>query len=256
MKTIFFILAITSSVIAQRPSAQKNRDMLFDFRKEPPASAVKIPAATQRTVLTKVFRRYLTNQDKCKSDFAGSSSDDYLAAARKAGMMVPSITDMITGSFTAAGQTQTAYLISVSECNASHADNFGTTRLAIFSGPQFVADVDTDFMSFIVRKIDLDGNGIDELLMNSSYMGQGNLTEMATLASFENGRRHVLNDFGSVVEDSCAAAMPGSNSKAAVIYTSAFAPGLKPTFTQENYVASCRNPRRWKLFSKGKMQEQ
>ena len=255
MKTIFFILAITSSVIAQRPSAQKG-ELLFDFRKERPASAVKISAATQRSVLTKVFRRYLTDQDKCRSDFAGSNSDDYLAAARKAGQMVPSISEVITGSFTAAGQTQTAYVIFVSECNASHADNFGTTRLAIFSGQQLIADVDTDFMSFIVRKTDLDGDGIDELLMNSSYMGQGNLTEMATLASFENGRRRVLNDFGSVVEDSCAAATRDSNSKAAVIYTSAFAPGLKPTFTQENYVASCRNPRRWKLFSKGKMQEQ
>ena len=256
MKTIVFVLAITSSVFAQRTAAPpKTRDVLFDFRKERPASAVKIPAATQRMVLTKVFRRYLTDQDKCRSDFTGSNAQDYLAAARKAGMIVPSILDVVTGSFTAAGQTQTAYLISVSECNASHADNFGTNRLAIFSGQQLVADVDTDFMSFIVRKIDLDGNGIDELLMNSSYMGQGNLTEMATLASFENGRRHVLNDFGSVVEDGCASEAPGSDSRAAVLYTSAFAPGLKPTITQENYVASCKNPRRWRLLSKGKMQQ-
>jgi hypothetical protein len=254
MKTIFLVLAIASSAFAQRP-AQNKGELLFDFRKDRPANAVKISAATQRLVLSKVFRRYLTDQDKCRPDFPGSNAQDYLAAARKAGMIVPSISDVITGSFTAAGQTQTAYLISVSECNASHADNFGTTRLAIFSGQQLVADVDTDFMAAIVRKTDLDGNGIDELLMNSSYMGQGNLTEMATLASFENGRRRVLNDFGSVVEDSCASEMPGSDSKAAVLYTSAFAPGLKPTITQENYVASCKNPRRWRLLSKGKMQE-
>ena len=254
MKTIFLILAIASSVFAQRPAPPKTRDVLFDFRKERTASPVKIPAATQRAVLTKVFRRYLTNQDKCRPDFAGSNAEDYLAAARKAGMIVPAIDDVVTGSFTAAGQQQTAYLISVAECNASHADNFGTTRLAIFSGQQLVADVDTDFMSSIVRKTDLDGNGIDELLMHSSYMGQGNLTEMAVLASFENGRRRVLNDFGSVVEDSCAAEMQGSNSKAAVLYTSAFAPGLKPTITQENYVAGCKPPQRWRLLSKGKMQ--
>lgn len=254
MKIIFLLLAIAAPVFAQRPAAQNNREVLFDFRKDRPANAVKIPAATQRLVLTKVFRRYLTDQDKCRSEFPGSNAQDYLAAARKAGMMVPSITDVVTGSFTAAGQTQTAYLISVSECNASHADNFGTSRLAIFSGQQLVADVDTDFMSFIVRKTDLDGNGIDELLMNSSYMGQGNLTEMATLATFENGRRRVLNDFGSVVEDGCASEAPGSDSRASVLYTSGFAPGLKPTITQENYVASCKNPRRWRLLSKGKMQ--
>ena len=254
MKTIFFILAITSSVVAQRPSAQKG-ELLFDFRKESPASEVRISAATQRNVLSKVFRRYLTDQDKCNSDFAGSDSNDYLAAARKAGQIVPTIIDMTTGSFTAKGQTQTAYVISVSECNASHADNFGTKRIAIFSGPQLVADMDADFMGTIVRKTDLDGNGIDELLMVSNDIAQGTVTEMATLASFENGRRHVMHDFGTVVLDSCESLAPGSDSKAAVLYTGAFAPGLKPTLTQENYVAGCRNPRRWKFVSKGKMPE-
>jgi hypothetical protein len=255
MKTIFFILAITSSVIAQRPAAQNTRELLFDFRKDRPANAFRISAATQRNVLSKVFRRYLTDQDKCRSDFAGRDSNDYLAAARKAGQIVPSIIDMTTGSFTATRQTQTAYVISVSECNASHADNFGTKRIAIFSGPQLVAEMDADFMSFIVRKTDLDGNGIDELLMVSSDMSQGTITEMATLASFENGRRRVIHDFGTVVLDSCASEAPGSDSKAAVLYTSAFAPGLKPTLTQENYAARCRNPRRWRLVSKGKMPE-
>ena len=255
MKTIFFILAIASSVIAQRPSAQKTRELLFDFRKDSPANEVRIPAATQRSVLTKVFRRYLTDQDKCRSDFAGSDSNDYLAAARKAGQIVPAIFDVTTGSFTAPGQTQTAYVISVSECNASHADNFGTKRIAIFSGQQLVADVDADFMGSIVRKTDLDGNGIDELLMVSYDIAQGNVTQMATLASFENGKRHVIHDFGTVVLDSCASLSPGSDSKAAVLYTGAFTPGLKPTITQENYVAGCRNPKRWKLVSRGKMPE-
>jgi len=253
MKTIFFILAITTSVIAQRPAAQSNRELLFDFRKDRPSNAVKISAATQRNVLSKVFRRYLTDQDKCRSDFAGSDSNDYLAAARKAGQIVPSIIAMTTGSFTAAGQAQTAYVISVSECNASHADNFGTKRIAIFSGPQLVADMDADFMADIVRKTDLDGNGIDELLMVSGDMAQGTITEMATLASFENGRRRVIHDFATVYLDSCASEAPGSDAKAAVLYTSAFAPGLKPTFTQENYIASCRNPRRWRLL-RGKLE--
>jgi hypothetical protein len=162
---------------------------------------------------------------------------------------------MTTGSFTAAGQTQTAYVISVSECNASHADNFGTKRIAIFSGPQLVADFDADFMSAIVRKTDLDGNGIDELLMISADMSQGVVTEMATLASFENGRRRVIADFATVVLDSCASEAPGSDSKAAVLYTSAFAPGIKQTYSQENFVAGCRNTRRWILLSSGMMQE-
>src|ERR1043166_2333043 len=248
MKTILLVLAIASCAMAQRPAAPKTRDLLFDFRKDQPASTFRMSVAQQRAVLSKVFRRYLTDQDKCKSDFTGSDSTDYLAAARKAGQIVSAISDTATGSFTATGQTQTAYVISVSECNASHADYFGTKRIAIFSGSQLVADVDADFMSTIVRKTDLDGNGIDELLMVSGDMAQGTITQMATLAKFENGRRRGIHDFGTVVLASCASEAPGSDSRAAVLYTSAFAPGLKPTFTQENFIASCRKPRRWRVL--------
>jgi hypothetical protein len=161
---------------------------------------------------------------------------------------------MVTGSFTAAGQTQTLYVISVSECNASHADNFGTKRVAIFSGQQLVADVDSDFMVTILKKTDLNSDGIDELLMVSGDMAQGTLTEMAVLVSFQNGRRRVIQDFGTVVEDSCGAAMPDSTSDASVLYISDVVPGNMPKLTQENYTASCRRTKRWRLVSKGKKQ--
>jgi len=250
---MIFLLIFVSLIVSQTPK-RDGRQLLIDFRPNQNSSPVKIAPATQRTVLSKVFRRYLTDANQCKSGFDASSGADPLAAARKAGQMVPSIVDMETGSFTATGQTQTAYVIDVSECNASHADNFGTKRVAIFSGQQLVADVDSDFMSEIVRKTDLNGDGIDELLMISSYMGQGTLTEMATLVNFQNGRRSVLQDLGTVVEDSCASGSPGSTSKASVLYTPAFAPGLMPKLIQENYVASCRTTKRWRFVSTGTMQ--
>ena len=83
-----------------------------------------------------------------------------------------------------------------------------------------VADVDADFASNIVRKTDLNSDGINELLMTTGDMAQGTLTEMATLVSFQNGRRRVVQDFGSVVEDSCASEMPGATSDASVLYIS------------------------------------
>ncbi len=249
---MIFLLIFVSLIVGQAPR-RDGRQLLIDFRPNQNSSPVKIAPATQRTVLSKVFRKYLTDPNQCKSGFDASGSDP-LAAARRAGQMVPSIVGMATGSFTTAGQTQTAYVIDVSECNASHADNFGTKRVAIFSGQQLVADIDADFMSEIVRKTDLNGDGIDELLMISGYMGQGTLTEMATLVSFQNGRRSVLQDFGTVVEDSCASGSPGSTSKASVLYTPAFAPGLMPKLIQENYVASCRNVKRWRFVSTGMMQ--
>jgi hypothetical protein len=252
MKTIIFVLAIFSLAVAQKPALQKDRQVLFDFRPNYDTAPGKIAPATERMVLSKVFRKYLTDAHRCSSQFDAGTDAEPLAAARKAGQIVPSIVDIETGSFTAAGQSQTLYLISVSECNASHADNFGTQRVAIFSGQQLVADVDADSKSDVVRKTDLDSDGIDELLMTSSYMGQGTLVEMATLASFQDGRRRVIEDFGTVVEDSCASGFPGSKTEASVLYISDVVPGNMPKLTQENYGASCRNTKRWRLVSKGK----
>src|ERR1041385_9212243 len=164
---IIFLLLVASLTFAQKPTLQKDRQILLDFRKDRTAAQPKIPAATQRMVLSKLFRRYLADSNKCNSDLAGTDSSDYLAAARKAGQIVPSIVATTTGSFTAPGQSQTLYVISVSECNASHADMFGTKRVAIFSGQQLVADVDVDFKDSIEAKTDLNSDGIDELLMST-----------------------------------------------------------------------------------------
>jgi len=245
---VSILLALSLSVYGQRTAATKQ--ILHDFRGDSAATATKIPAATQRLVLSKVFRKYLTDGNKCNPRFEGD-----LAAARNAGQIAPSIIDSTTGSFTATGQTQTAYVISVAECNASHADNFGSDRLAIFSGQQLVANIDLDFKSSIVRKTDLDGDGIDELLMTSGYMNQGTLTESAALLSFQDGKLQVIADFETVTEDSCASGFPGSTARASVISIVAAAPGKMPRLQQDNYTAGCNKTKRWKFVSTGKMEQ-
>ncbi|PYS67453.1 MAG: hypothetical protein DMF69_22980 [Acidobacteria bacterium] len=242
------ILALSISVYGQRTAPPKQ--ILHDFRVDSSTSPTKIPSATQRLVLAKVFRKYLTDANKCNPRFEGD-----LAAARNAGQIAPSVIDSTTGSFTATGQTQTAYVISVAECNASHADNFGSDRLAIFNGQQLVANIDLDFKSSIVRKTDLDGDGIDELLMTSGYMNQGTLTESAALLSFQNGKMQVVADFETVTEDSCASGFPGSTAQASVISIVAAMPGKMPKLQQDNYAAGCSKTKRWKFVSKGKMEQ-
>ena len=255
MRTLvpLLLLVVFTTVIAQRPATPKQ--VLVDFRQDRTTTPSKITPATQKFVLSKVFRRYLTDDHKCNPNFAGNGVDDYLKAARNAGQIVPAIVDSVNGSFTASGQAQTLYVISVSECNASHADNFGTKRVAIFSGQQLIADVDVDFRSSIVKKLDLNLDGIDELLMTSGDMAQGTLIEMASLLSFENGRVHVVEDFGTVTEDSCASGFPGSSAKGSVIWFAPVPLGQMPKLKQDNYESPCRNVKRWRLISTGKMQE-
>ena len=255
-KTILILLVMVSPIVAvaQKPPLQTGRQTLVDFRKERHIPPPKISAATQRMVLSKMFRRYLNDQSQCNQNFNAGNNSDYLAAARRAGEIVPSIFNLATGSFTAAGQQQTMYLVSVSECNASHADAFGTKRVAIFNGQQLVADLDVNFKDNIELKTDLNGDGIDELLLTSVDTHQGVVEQMATLVNFQNRRVQVVYDFGLIVEDSCASLMPGSASKASVLYATAGLPGAMPTFAVENYQAGCNKNRRWRLISRGKMQ--
>jgi hypothetical protein len=236
-------------------SPQKPRQVLADFRQDQTSAPPKISLAAQQAVLSKVFRRYLSDESRCNRRFDASSSSDPLAAARTAGQIVPLIAEMVTGSFTAPGQTQTAYVIFVKECNASHADNFGSKRVAIFSGQQLIANVDADSRGSIVRKTDLNGDGVDELLMASSYMGQGTLTEMAALVEFRNGRLRIIEDFGAVNDDSCASGSPGSTATASVISILDAEPGKMPKLRMDNYVSNCRNVKRWRFVSTGKRQD-
>ena len=68
MKLILFLLLALSTVLAQR-----QRSVLYDFRKDNLSPEQKITPATQRDVLAKVFRRYLTDPKKCISGAIASS---------------------------------------------------------------------------------------------------------------------------------------------------------------------------------------
>lgn len=262
MKTIhamlFMLVFASTELVAQRqtpPPPKTQKQIIFDFRVERTSAPPTISLATQRNVLSKVFRKYLNDENKCNPQFDASSDTDPLKAARNAGQIVPAIVDMATGSFTAPGRQEIAYVISVGECNASHADNFGTKRVAIFAGQQHIADVDADFKSSVARKTDLDGDGIDELLLTSGDMHQGILTETAALVGFQNGRVRMIEDFGMVTEDSCASLIRGSASKASVVSIADVAPGKMPRLQIDNYQASCRHTKRWRFLSSGKMQD-
>jgi hypothetical protein len=254
MNIIPLLVSLSLTVLAaQSVALQKQKQVLVDFRLTRTDPPLKIPAATERAVLSKLFRRYLTDEARCSADFDTSNASDTLKAARDAGQIVPSIIDMTTGSFTASGQTQTAYVIFVSECNAPHALNFGSKRIAIFSGQQLVADIDLDFKMNIVRKTDLNSDGIDELLMTGGDMNQGTITEVAALLSFQNRRLRVIEDFSTVHENSCATGIQGSSVKASVISISDVVPGQMPKLRVENYESGCRKVKRWRFLSTGLM---
>ena len=234
--------------------AQASRPKLFDFREASRNKPPAITSAQSRKVLAAVFPKYLTDARFCRADVDASGAEDYLAAMRKAGQIVPEVVDSAVGSYTAPRQQETAYIIWVGECNASHADNFGSKRLAIFAGNKLVLNQDVDFKGSILKKTDLDINGVDELLLSGGDMNQGIVVETAALYEVRNRKLVTIQDFQKVSEDSCATLMRGSSVEASVIFLGSERLGEKPTLQIENYRSGCGRTKRWKLFSKGPMQ--
>ncbi|MDQ3472161.1 MAG: hypothetical protein M3447_00340 [Acidobacteriota bacterium] len=252
MKTLLSIALISLCACIQ-VTGQSNRETLFDFRTQTRNNPPRITAATSKKVLDAVFRKYLSDARFCREDVEMVGAEDYLGTMRQIGQIVPSIMDLATGSFTAAGENQIAYVVSVGECNASHADNFGSKRLAIFSGNKLVLNVDLDFKSGILKKTDVDANGIDELLLLGGDMNQGILIETAALVEVRNRKLAVVQDFQKVFEDSCASLIRGSGIEASVIFLGPARSGQMPAFQVENYRSGCGRTKRWRLMSKGIM---
>ena len=194
MKTLVLIALISISTCVQ-VAAQSKRSALFDFRTRTRNNPPRITAATSKKVLDALFPKYLSEPRYCKADVETSGAEDYLAAMRKAGQVVPSILDQASGAFTAPGENQIAYVISVGECEASHADNFGSKRLAIFSGNKLVLNEDLNFKSGILKTIDLDANGINELLLLGGDMHQGILVGVGFSSPFRRLLPQPLNEF-------------------------------------------------------------
>jgi hypothetical protein len=259
---VLAIAAVTSFAAWQtrgRPgggsSNQGRQQVLYDFRKQMGGGSPKLAPATERSVLSAVFSSYLKSANDCK-EVETPVNDDYLAAARKAGQIVPGVVSMATGSFTAAGQKETAYIISVDECNASHADNYGTKRLVVFSGQKLVADVDTDFKREILRTFDLNGDGVNELLLSGGDMNQGITVGVAALVELHDGKLRVIKDFEKTEENSCESGFSDSNAMASVISYNPAAKGKMPDFHVDNYRAKClpdSQLARWQFLSSGPM---
>jgi serine/threonine protein kinase len=220
------------------------KEVLYDFRQQDDSNSSeaeqnKFSPELARKVLPAVFKSYLTNEDQC-SDFEGNTSNpEGLREARAAGYIVPAIVDVATGSFTAPGLQQTAYLITVGECGAPHVVNWGTKRLAVFTGQTLVLNVDVQDHTAILGTYDLNKDGIDELLLTGGYMQSGLMSEWGALISVQDARLQFVKKFNSVRDNSCSSMEPKSGTGAAVIYYTRGAGAVGPEFRIDNYQAKC-----------------
>jgi hypothetical protein len=160
------------------------------------------------------------------------SPEQILAGARAAGDFVPWVFEVADGSFTERGEHQRLYLLTVGECGASYADNFGSEMLAVFQGDAVVARSVIYGGSSILGVFDLDGDGQNEFVLTDGFTNQGNTVEAARLARFDHGKLVDVKHFGQVMDDSCASGFPGSKLTYSVIHALVRA-GKPPEFKVE-----------------------
>ena len=125
----------------------------------------------------------------------------------------PLIRSAAEGVFTGAGARQIAYLIQPNNTGeALDADAAPGANLVIFEGARMVANVAVGGNKFIrrvnhyasiLRLSDLDGDGINELLLGASYLNRGINLSWARLVEVREGKLKLIRDFGVIDEDTC-----------------------------------------------------
>ena len=169
-------------------------------------------SASEEASVRAVYENYLVS-DECQADprhldlnGVGSAQDG------------SSITDVVTGSFSAAGRQQKLVLLFVGHCgvSGSHAENWGQRLLILLENGK-VALARIDRASSWLRPVDLEGDGRTELLIGGGWAGAGGGNSWLSLLSLADSRLNTLADFDQVDSDSCSFP-PGEHWESKILY--------------------------------------
>jgi hypothetical protein len=219
------------------PAQQVAKGVLHDFRIDGKQGRIQygseVSLEIQRQVLSSLFPKYLIVVNGCKgAEDQQPITDASLATKRQRGQMVPVIEEFARGSFTGLGRRQMAYFIKVGECFAETRTYWGTYRLAVFEGPHLIASLEPA-ANVLEAAADVNGDGIDELLLGAIGSGTGDVMASARLVSLRGGKLHMMKAFDSVYDNPCGFDGHMSVTASVITYTPA---GL----LTERYEAPCK----------------
>ena len=204
--------------------------VLYDFRNYVPVKP-KLAPGEERRLLSRLFPKYLKGKQRCDESAEFTKSEEDV----EAGQFRPEVESVARGAFTKAGLQESAYLIGMWEC---HVARFWTYRLVVLSENKIVFNQEAP--ADLIRKVtDLDGDGLQEMLLEGGGTGTGITETNARLVSLSQGRLQVLKDFHEVSVDSCAGGGPKDSILAAVITYQPKGAGVLPEFKAVPYEAKC-----------------
>lgn len=213
VSVIFLLILSTNPVVAQAQT-------LLDYRRSHVNSdtnlSPRLSTKTESFVISKVVKR------SDKSCF---------------GSLEPRILDYARGSFTASKTQEVAYLVDLGD--SCHARSRGTVRIAIYSGENVVTYGDvTDYHR--IRKVsDINSDGIDDLVIEGSWLGQGYFLTYAKLIAIKAKGILTLNNFGQVYGNNHGTLDPKGLYQVASTISISTDAKEQTVFKQDNYLAKC-----------------
>jgi hypothetical protein len=169
------------------------------------------------------------------------------------GAFIPTVVGRASGSFTAPKRKQTAYFINEGWCSFPGGESPGA--VAVFEGRKLVATAHMVAGYFLEKLVDLDQDGMDELLISWRSYRFGAGTTGTSLVSLAGGEATDIRDFGETLVRECddTGALEAKGIEASVLYYVPAGPGSMPEeYHVEGYTASCeaRGPSGFKLVSR------
>lgn len=205
---------------AQSSGPASGGKLLFDYR-EPHHGQPSLSDAERARIVAAVKKKVEWEDADGESD-----ADDEIW-----------INSVVPGAFTRPGARETAYMLQPGGPRAMEPHSTMDTVLAVFSGKKLVAAAQAAGWNFILTAADVDGDGVDELLVDGSFMTFGVLMTSARLVRLKDDDLETVHDFGGVYEGGCAG--PTNGVLAAVLRYDPPAKGDTPAFRADVWGAPC-----------------
>ena len=148
------------------------------------------------------------------------------------------INSAFSGSFSKRGARETAYMLQPGGPRAMEPHSMMDTVMAVFSGQRLVAAAQAAGWNFIKHVEDVDHDGVDELLLDGSFMTFGALMTSARLVRLKGDELSVVHDFDGVYEGACGREQDAGVRAGVLRYDTPGKDG-KPTFRVDVYAAPC-----------------
>lgn len=205
-----FLLLLASSTVAQ-PS------ILLDYRNEGfnSESSPQLPANTENFVISQIVR----NTDQACN-----------------GELSPTIIDYAHGSFTDSQADQVVYLVSLGD--SCYPRFQSTIRIGVASSGKVVTYGDVTGYSNIKQISDVNGDGINEIILEGIGVGQGYSVIYAKLVAIKPKGLLILNDFKQVYSDNLGTLNPKLYKIVSVISVNQGSQN-QSVFSRKNYIARC-----------------